>query len=36
VPPGAQPVSNNDLYVDLRGLICLIDGNRGLSILKRV
>jgi hypothetical protein len=36
VPPGAQRVSSNDVYVDRRGLIYLIDRNRGLSILERV
>jgi hypothetical protein len=36
VPAGAQRVCSNDVYVDRRGLIYLIDRNRGLSILERV
>jgi hypothetical protein len=36
VPPGAERVSSNDVYVDHRGLIYLIDRIRGLSILERV
>ncbi|HEY8289014.1 MAG TPA: hypothetical protein VIG49_07070 [Acetobacteraceae bacterium] len=36
VPPGAQRVCSNDVYQDARGLIYLIDRNRGLSILERV
>jgi hypothetical protein len=36
VPSGAQRVCSNDVYVDHRGLIYLIDRNRGLSILERV
>ena len=36
VPPGAERVSSNDVYVDHRGLIYLIDRNRGLSILERL
>jgi hypothetical protein len=36
VPPGADRVCSNDVYVDHRGLIYLIDRNRGLSILERV
>lgn len=35
VPPGAQRVTSNDVFVDARGLIYLIDRNRGLSILER-
>jgi hypothetical protein len=35
VPAGAQRVCSNDVYVDARGLIYLIDRNRGLSILER-
>jgi len=35
-PAGAQRVCSNDVYVDHRGLIYLIDRNRGLSILERV
>jgi hypothetical protein len=35
-PSGAQRVCSNDVYVDHRGLIYLIDRNRGLSILERV
>ena len=35
VPPGAGRVSSNDVFVDARGLIYLIDRNRGLSILER-
>lgn len=34
-PPGADRPSSNDLFVDDRGLIYLIDRNRGLSILER-
>ena len=36
VPPGSQRVCSNDVYVDHRSLIYLIDRNRGLSILERV
>ncbi|MEA2803783.1 MAG: hypothetical protein QOE49_3878 [Rhodospirillaceae bacterium] len=36
VPAGAQRVCSNDVYVDHRGLIYLIDRNRGLSLLERV
>ena len=36
VPAGASRVCSNDVYVDRRGLIYLIDRNRGLSILERV
>jgi hypothetical protein len=36
VPPGAERVCSNDVYVDHRGLIYLIDRIRGLSILERV
>jgi hypothetical protein len=36
VPSGAQRVCSNDVYVDNRGLIYLIDRNRGLSILERL
>jgi hypothetical protein len=36
VSSGAQRVCSNDVYVDHRGLIYLIDRNRGLSILERV
>jgi len=36
VPAGAQRVCSNDVYVDHRGLIYLIDRNRGLSILERI
>jgi len=36
VPSGTQRVCSNDVYVDHRGLIYLIDRNRGLSILERV
>ena len=35
VPPGATRVCSNDVYEDSRGLIYLIDRNRGLSILER-
>jgi hypothetical protein len=35
VPAGAQRVCSNDVYVDGRGLIYLIDRNPGLSILER-
>jgi hypothetical protein len=33
--PGAKRVSSNDVYVDDRGLIYLIDRVGGLSILER-
>jgi hypothetical protein len=36
IPPGARRVCSNDVYVDTRGLIYLIDRNRGLSILERI
>jgi hypothetical protein len=36
VPAGSHRVCSNDVYVDHRGLIYLIDRNRGLSILERV
>jgi hypothetical protein len=36
VPSGAQRVCSNDVFVDARGLIYLIDRNRGLSILERM
>jgi hypothetical protein len=36
IPPGASRVCSNDVYVDSRGLIYLIDRVRGLSILERV
>jgi hypothetical protein len=35
IPQGAQRVCSNDVFVDQRGLIYLIDRNRGLSILER-
>jgi hypothetical protein len=35
VPAGARRVCSNDVYEDGRGLIYLIDRNRGLSILER-
>jgi hypothetical protein len=35
VPPGAERVTSNDVFVDARGVIYLIDRNRGLSILER-
>ena len=35
VPPGATRVCSNDVYEDGKGLIYLIDRNRGLSILER-
>jgi len=35
VPAGAERVCSNDVYVDHRGLIYLIDRIRGLSILER-
>ncbi|HEY3845924.1 MAG TPA: hypothetical protein VGL95_02280 [Acetobacteraceae bacterium] len=34
-PSGAQRVCSNDVFVDARGLIYLVDRNRGLSILER-
>jgi len=36
VPAGADRVCSNDVYVDRRGLIYMIDRIRGLSILERV
>ena len=36
VPQGCSRVSSNDVFVDDRGLIYLIDRGRGLSILERV
>jgi hypothetical protein len=36
VPAGMSRVCSNDVYVDHRGLIYLIDRNRGLSILERI
>jgi len=36
VPPGQKRVSSNDVFVDDRGLIYLIDRLRGLEILERV
>jgi hypothetical protein len=36
VPNGSQRVSSNDVFVDERGLIYLIDRIRGLHILERV
>jgi hypothetical protein len=36
VPPGASKVLSNDVYMDARGLIYLIDRNRGLSIVERI
>lgn len=35
VPVGAQRVCSNDVYVDARGLIYLVDRNHGMSILER-
>jgi len=35
IPEGAQRVSSNDVFVDQRGLIYLIDRARGLHILER-
>jgi hypothetical protein len=35
VPPGTDGVSSNDLTVDERGLIYLIDRRRGLTVLER-
>jgi hypothetical protein len=35
-PPGADRVQANDIYVDERGLMYLIDRVRGLHILERV
>jgi hypothetical protein len=35
VPAGADRVCSNDVFVDTRGLIYLIDRNRGLHILER-
>jgi hypothetical protein len=34
-PPGAQRPASNDVFIDSRGMIYLIDRNRGLSILER-
>jgi hypothetical protein len=36
VPPGGKRVCSNDVFVDDRGLIYLIDRGRGLHILERV
>jgi hypothetical protein len=36
VPEGSSRVSSNDVCVDDRGLIYLIDRGRGLHILERV
>jgi len=36
VPQGCARVSSNDVFVDDRGLIYLIDRGRGLSVLERV
>ena len=36
VPEGAERVSSNDVFVDSRGLIYLIDRSRGLHILERI
>jgi len=36
VPPGSERVSSNDVTVDDRGLIYLLDRVRGLHILERV
>ena len=36
VPEGSDRVSSNDVFVDGRGLIYLIDRKRGLHILERV
>lgn len=36
VPAGSSRVSSNDVFVDERGLIYLIDRGRGLDILERV
>jgi hypothetical protein len=36
VPPGQSRVCSNDVYEDGKGLIYLIDRNRGLSILERI
>ena len=35
-PPGSDRVQANDVYVDERGLIYLIDRVRGLHVLERV
>jgi hypothetical protein len=35
-PPGAERPLSNDVFVDARGLIYLIDRNRGLTILERM
>jgi len=35
-PPGEKRVCSNDVFVDDRGLIYLIDRGRGLHILERV
>ena len=36
VPAGSERVCSNDVFVDARGLLCLIDRGRGLHILERV
>jgi hypothetical protein len=35
-PPGEKRVCSNDVFVDDRGLIYLVDRGRGLHILERV
>jgi len=35
VPAGAEQVCSNDVWLDSRGLIDLVDRNRGMSILER-
>ncbi len=36
VPIGAERVCSNDVWMDSRGLIYLVDRNRGMSIPERV
>ena len=35
VPPGSERLSSNDVTVDERGLIYLLDRLRGLTIVER-
>jgi hypothetical protein len=36
LPPGSERVQTNDVTVDARGLIYMIDRLRGLTIVERV
>jgi hypothetical protein len=35
VPPGLDRISSNDVTVDERGLLYLLDRRRGLTIIER-